>query len=163
MCQSTLYRASLHAPCSTNIMSINWTIELVNCDRVVYISMSWGLGWGMGPMCCNRFSHTLSTALPTASSQPHSLHHCCHPNICHPYPAILPPSHSSTLPTSLFPLPHMYISSPNFQHPPPLHLSTSCILSIPSPNHTIFQSQPPTLLFLLSVSPITSSSSYTSP
>ena len=158
MCQSTR-RASLPNAALIYIMSINRTKELVNCDRIVYTSLTWDLGG---------WDQCVATASATLSPLPFQQLHLSHilsitavtlTFVIHTLPSFHPLIHQLFQLLSFIFHIYMYISSPNVQHPPPLHLYTSCIFFLPSPNHVIFWSQPPTLLFLLSVSPITSSSS----
>ena len=58
-----------------------------------------------------------------------------------PYSAILPPSHPLAPSTSPFPLSHVHTSSPNAQHPLPLHSHSTYIFSLVSPDHAISQFQ----------------------
>ena len=156
MCHSTLEH---HCPMQHYRSKKRKKKRLVSSHHCVsHIIQDLVEGWE--PLAINLFCHNLSIALPTAGSV-HALSNATATLILlHTQPAILPPSHPSTPSTSPFPLTHVHTSSPNAQHPLPLHFHSSYRLSLVFPNHAIFQFQFSILLSFLSTLPIYVSASY---
>ena len=122
-----------------------------------------GSGWGMGTISyIYLFGHNHSIALSNAGSV-----HALSIAIAPPLSSI--PGHPSTLSSInsinfapfLF---HMHVySSPNAQHPLPLHFQSSYRFSLVFPNHAISQFQFSIILSHLSTLPTYDSASYSQP